>query len=89
MADFDFNVIWSSLPFLWQGLQLSLLHPTRDRHDRHVRLRGAGLEYSGELRLEAAGLWHVRLEPEDGQWRLTGRLQVPGESSARLLPNRR
>src|SRR5210317_1549619 len=24
MADFDFNVIWSSLPFLWQGLQLSL-----------------------------------------------------------------
>ena len=25
MTGFDFNVIWSSLPFLWQGLQLSLL----------------------------------------------------------------
>lgn len=24
MGDFDFNVIWSNLPFLWQGLQLSL-----------------------------------------------------------------
>jgi glutamate/aspartate transport system permease protein len=24
MENFDFNVIWSSLPFLWQGLQLSL-----------------------------------------------------------------
>lgn len=24
MANFDFEVIWSSLPFLWQGLQLSL-----------------------------------------------------------------
>lgn len=24
MTDFDFSVIWSSLPFLWQGLQLSL-----------------------------------------------------------------
>ena len=24
MSDFDFDVIWSSLPFLWQGLQLSL-----------------------------------------------------------------
>ena len=24
MSDFDFSVIWSSLPFLWQGLQLSL-----------------------------------------------------------------
>ncbi len=25
MSDFDFNVVWSSLPFLWEGLQLSLL----------------------------------------------------------------
>ena len=24
MGDFDFSVIWTSLPFLWQGLQLSL-----------------------------------------------------------------
>ncbi|PUB14868.1 amino acid ABC transporter permease [Yoonia sediminilitoris] len=24
MGDFDFSVIWSSLPFLWEGLQLSL-----------------------------------------------------------------
>ncbi len=24
MGDFDFSVIWSNLPFLWQGLQLSL-----------------------------------------------------------------
>lgn len=24
MGDFDFNVIWTNLPFLWQGLQLSL-----------------------------------------------------------------
>ena len=24
MSDFDFNVIWNSLPFLWEGLQLSL-----------------------------------------------------------------
>ena len=24
MTDFDFNVIWMSLPFLWEGLQLSL-----------------------------------------------------------------
>lgn len=24
MGDFDFNVIWDNLPFLWQGLQLSL-----------------------------------------------------------------
>lgn len=24
MTDFDFGVIWTSLPFLWEGLQLSL-----------------------------------------------------------------
>ena len=24
MGDFDFSVIWANLPFLWQGLQLSL-----------------------------------------------------------------
>ena len=24
MGDFDFSVIWSALPFLWEGLQLSL-----------------------------------------------------------------
>ena len=25
MSGFDFNVIWDNLPFLWEGLQLSLL----------------------------------------------------------------
>ena len=82
------QVLLESAPAALGGLNLRLLHPTRDRLDQTIALRGGdGHRFSGALQAPTAGLWYVRLEPDSGEWRLLGRLRVPGESSTRLLPN--
>ena len=70
------------------ALVLNLLHPTRDRLDQRVELRGAGIEYVGDVDPPTAGLWYVHLEPVDGRWRISVRVRIPGEQAARLQPNR-
>lgn len=58
-------------------LTLRLVHPTRSYGDHDAVLyRDRRGELSGQLRLPAGGRWRVLVEPDDGRWRLSGRLVI-------------
>jgi len=66
----------SSVPMPQQTMKLVFMHPTRDQFDQELPLSydvGRQLYYAdlGEL---GVALWRVHLEPEDGSWRLRGRM---------------
>jgi hypothetical protein len=73
-------------------LKLSLLHPTRAHMDQVIWLQQAGQQtaehYTGRVQQLAPGNWYVLLEPEQGNWRLLGRLHVPGNGQLELQPGR-
>lgn len=76
-------------PLAAQRLKLSLLHPTRANQDQIVWLQpeaGDSASFRGTTDTPQAGRWHVLLEPEGGQWRLSGRLAWPGDGRIRLKP---
>lgn len=55
------------------ALRLRLVHPTRSGVDQILVLAadGAG-SYTGKLGAPLSGRWHVALEDEKDEWRLTG-----------------
>lgn len=72
-------------------LKLRIVHPTRGGSDQTVLLRAdGGGAYSAKLNARLSGRWHIALEDEAGQWRLTGSwdlekdpvLRLPGEARA-------
>ncbi len=74
------DTVWldlrSSVPMPQQKMKLVFMHPTRDQYDQELPLSydvGRQLYYADLEELEVA-LWHVHLEPEDGSWRLRGRM---------------
>ena len=67
------------------ALTLAFLHPTTKGHDQQIRLARTGDDrYSGQFEDLRRGDWHLQLEADD--WRLSGRIRVPLESPAVLLP---
>lgn len=69
----------------YEGLRLQLLHPTRANLDVTLDLKQLGQgSYMSELPSLVAGKWHLQLEPDSREWRLTGRVELPGESAVRL-----
>ncbi len=78
-------------PIAGERLKLSLLHPTRANRDQVIWLEAdeePSAAYSGHISPLSAGNWHIMLEPEQGSWRLAGRLQVPGDGRIVLQPGR-
>jgi hypothetical protein len=68
-------------------VKLRLVHPTRAHRDRQVELyRDLSGALSGPLGFPGEGYWRVVVEPEDGSWRLTGRMTLPQRTEIRLLP---
>ncbi len=66
-------------------LILHLLHPTRAHQDQVITLRGDGQGgYLGEVARLASAHWHLVLESPDQDWRLSGRIALPGRVSATL-----
>lgn len=56
-----------------ETLELRLVHPTRAGVDQRVNMRAEGAgSYTGELNALLSGRWHVALEDEKSEWRLTG-----------------
>ncbi len=83
--------LMSKQPIAGERLKLSLLHPTRANQDQIIWLETGEqtlAAYSGQISTLSAGNWHVMLEPEQGSWRLTGRLRVPGDGRIVLQPGR-
>lgn len=66
-------------------LTLRITHPTRAGFDQNVHLvaDGAGF-YSGSLSTRLVGRWHIVLEDEKREWRLTGEWSVEGNEPLRL-----
>jgi hypothetical protein len=68
-----------------QALTLVFLHPTTKGHDQQVRLTATdGEHYSGRFDDLRRGDWYVQLAADD--WRLSGRIRIPLEAPAILLP---
>ena len=62
-----------------QKLQLLLSHPTRGHLDSEIDLLQTPVtgQYTGHLRQQPKGYWHIILQPADKSWRLAGRVQLP------------
>lgn len=66
-------------------LSLEIVHPTRPDNDRFTQLTPIGPgRYAGRVEPIVPANWRLTLQPEDGRWRIVGRLKVPGSGSARL-----
>lgn len=66
-------------------LILTLFHPTRSNQDQTITLTrtGEGL-FEGKLAPLEQANWQLAVEPTNSQWRISGRLSVPGEGRAQL-----
>lgn len=70
-----------------ERVNLRLIHPTRAGLDQSLVLdRYAGGLYQAGLAPMAPGNWRVQLDARD--WRLTGRMPVPGTGLVDLAPGR-
>lgn len=66
-------------------LFLRLVHPTRPGGDQRVALQADEPgRYVGKLTMPLAGRWHVALEDEAKEWRLTGEWNVDRATSVTL-----
>ncbi len=68
-----------------EAIGFRAVHPTRAGVDQVVLLRadGAG-SYSGKLTTPLKGRWHIALEDEKSEWRLTGDWSIEKNASLRL-----
>jgi len=67
------------------GLNLRITHPTRAGADQQVLLRDdAPGSYSGKLSVPLIGRWHIAIEDEKDEWRLTGDWAIEKTASLRL-----
>ena len=67
------------------GLQLELIHPTREERDQLIELQRSGSVYVGELE-SPAGRVYLQLSDPDGGWRLVG--ELPDGASGQTLSAR-
>ncbi len=68
-----------------QRLKLRLLHPTRSGFDQLITLEHVeNGRYAGPVGRLEPGDWHLHLETQE--WRLLGRMPVPGTGRADLAP---
>jgi hypothetical protein len=67
------------------ALSMRITHPTRGGSDQNVVLHtdGAGF-YSGKLSTPLNGRWHVALEDDKREWRLTGDWTIETGSTLQL-----
>ena len=68
-----------------QQLVLEIFHPTRKNHDQLLQLTTVDNQrYVGRAEPLAAANWKLELHPIEKDWRVTGRMLVPGSGEARL-----
>ncbi len=66
-------------------LKLRIIHPTRAGVDQNVLLHAdGGGSYTGKLDALLRGRWHISLEDENSQWRLTGDWVIEQKASLQL-----
>ncbi len=68
-----------------QPLRIALRHPTRAHSDRALVLQPSPLGWRAAVVIDGSHDWSVQLSPQDGHWRLLGRLPK-GQRAAHLKP---
>lgn len=68
-----------------QSLQLRFAHPTDGAADRQLTLPPGASGWIQPAHIDTGHAWEVQLQPEDGSWRLVGRL-LPRERAVHLGP---
>ncbi len=67
------------------ALLLSIVHPTVPNQDQAIRLVTAGNNlYVGKADTLSAANWKLSLSGNDREWRIDGRLKIPGNRQAEL-----
>lgn len=66
-------------------LKLALRHPTRSDLDHELLMQPTATGWRAPLELDLSHDWRLQLLPQDGRWRVQGRLPR-GQLSARLQP---
>lgn len=66
-------------------LRVALLHPSKAAGDRTIVLAPSELGWRAEATVDPTHDWNLRLEADDGRWRLLGRLPK-GQHAAHLRP---
>ena len=54
-------------------LELHLAHPLQAAQDRNLQLKPSALGWHADAEIDISHDWNVRLQPQDGAWRLDGR----------------
>jgi hypothetical protein len=66
-------------------LMLDIIHPTLPNRDQSISLTPAGgVEYVGRAEPMGPAPWKIELHPEDKSWRISGRLNLPDATVARI-----
>jgi hypothetical protein len=66
-------------------LVLEIIHPTRPGRDQAINMTLVdGDRYAGRIESLEPANWKLRLMPNDKEWRVEGRMLVPGGSGAVL-----
>lgn len=68
-----------------ERLALEMAHPQAAAADLSIPLVRSGSQWLGRVPLDGAHAWNLALAPEDGAWRLVGRLPA-GAARATLAP---
>ncbi len=73
------------LPARTQAMTLKVIHPTQANRDQAVSLEAVD-ERHFRAQLEPLGPanWKLDLRPADEDWRIQGRLLIPGDGSGRM-----
>lgn len=69
-------------------LDVRIAHPTRAGGDQRLTLKGENGVYSGSLQAPLAGRWHIVIEDEKREWRLSGDWVIEKTPSLRLVSAR-
>lgn len=72
-------------PFGGERLALQLTHPQSAAADLSIPLVRSGSQWLGRVPPDGAHAWNLALAPDDGTWRLVGRLPA-GAARATLAP---
>ncbi len=81
----DITITPNGLPTSVAQLNLLVVHPTLAEFDQSLSVsRTADGRFGARLRLLGPAKWRIQLLPDDGDWRLEGRLAVPDQTQVGL-----
>lgn len=81
---FDRDRLRTTLPHL---ITVRFVHPTQNGKDQQLNLVLDDGRYWAPLPLPTMGRWHIVIEDESRQWRLSGTIQIPTEREELILPS--